>query len=160
MAGEKLCLWSSTFFSRNTSDWFCFLKIIIRVVFCSNIFTKYTYLKIYLKIVSHAWLKIAPLGKSICLLRQWRIQQLLTWFSHWIVLMTKMIFYPKKIKYYSESKIWRHFSPATIAGYPKLNCFFSAYPYFCITCYSDRRLTTINFKELFYLMPFFAFVLL
>ena len=71
--------------------------------------------------------------------------------------MTKMIFYKRKLKYYSERKIWRHFSPATMAGYPKLNGFFSAYRYFCITCCSNRRLATIGFKELLYLMPFFFF---
>ena len=39
-----------------------------------------------------------------------------------------------------------------MAGYPKLNGFFSAYRYF-ISCCSDRRLATIDFKELLYLMP-------
>ena len=71
--------------------------------------------------------------------------------------MTKMIFckIKNKMKYHSDSKIWRHFSPATMAGYPKLKCFFSAYRYFCITYCSNRRLTTIEFKELLHLMPDF-----
>ena len=47
-------------------------------------------------------------------------------------------------KYYSESKISGNFSPATMAGYPKLNGF----------C-SGRRLTTIDFKELFNAALFF-----
>ena len=86
-----------------------------------------------------------------------------TCFSPWTVLMTKMIFCKKKkkkkkLKYFSESKIWRHFSPATMAGYPKLDAFSSAYRYFCITCCSDSRLTTIDFKELLYLMPLFFYL--
>ena len=67
---------------------------------------------------------------------------------------------PKKLKYYRERKIWRHFSPAAMAGYPKLNGFFSVFRYFFITWCSDRRLITIEFKELLYLMPFFVFFLL
>ena len=40
----------------------------------------------------------------------------------------------KKLRHHSESKIWKHFSPATMAGYQKLNGFFCAFHYFCITC--------------------------
>ena len=108
------------FFSWNTSDFFCLLKVIIRVVLC---IISSQNLKTYMKIASHVWLEIAPLGKFICLLKQWRIQKLPTWFSQWIVVMTKIIFYQKKKKYYSESKIWRHCSLATMAGYMKLNGF-------------------------------------
>ena len=56
--------------------------------------------------------------------------------------------------------IWKHFSPATMGGYAKLNGFFSAYRYFRITRYSDRRLTTFDFKDLLYLMSFFLSFLL
>ena len=49
----------------------------------------------------------------------------------------------KKLSYHSDSKIQRHFFPATIAGYPKLNGFFCACRYFCIKCCSARSLTTI-----------------
>ena len=45
------------FFSRNTSDYFYSLKIIITVSFFSNIFTKPQ----NMKITSHVWLEIAPL---------------------------------------------------------------------------------------------------
>ena len=53
---------------------------------------------------------------------------------------------PGKAEYHSETEIWIHFSPITIAGYLKLNGFFCACRYFCTTCCSVRRLTTINLK--------------
>ena len=45
----------------------------------------------------------------------------------------------------------------TMAGYLKLNGFFCACCYFCITCCSARRLTTIDVKGLLYLMSFLFF---
>ena len=77
-----------------------------------------------------------------------------------IVLMTKMIFYKKinKLKYYSESKIWRQFSPGTMAGYPKTKWFLFCLSLFLYYMLLNRRLTTIDYKELLYLMPvFFTF---
>ena len=65
-----------------------------------------------------------------------------------------MMFYKKMLRYHSESKIRRHFSPATMAGYPKVNDFFCGSRYFCIKCCSVRRLTTIDVKGLLYLMRF------
>ena len=44
-----------------------------------------------------------------------------------------------------------------MAGYPKVNGFFSVCRYFRITCCSEGRVTTIDFKELLYLMPVFSF---
>ena len=76
-----------------------------------------------------------------------------------LVFTTKMIFKKKKVRHHSESKTWRHFSPATMAGYPKLNGFFCACRNFFITCCSARHLTTTDFKGLLYLMSslFFCF---
>ena len=71
-----------------------------------------------------------------------------------------MVFSKKKLTDHSESKIRRHFSLATMAGYPKLNGFICASHYFHIKFYSARRLTTIAFKRLLNLMCFLLFALI
>ena len=98
-----------------------------------------------------------PLGKFLCLLKQSRIQKLRTWlFSPLTVLMTKMIFYKKKKKNTTQKVRFGGISlQSPWLAYPKPNGVFSTYHYFCITYCSDRRLTTIDFKELVYLMPVF-----
>ena len=45
-----------------------------------------------------------------------------------------------------------------MTGYPKLNGFFCARGYFFIKCCSVRRLSTIDFKGLLYLVIFFALI--
>ena len=47
-----------------------------------------------------------------------------------------------------------------MAGYPKLNGFFCVCRYFCMKCCSARRLTTIDFKGLLFLMLFVFLLLL
>ena len=72
-----------------------------------------------------------------------------------------MISYKKKLRYHSESNISKHFCPATLADYPKVNDFFCACRCYCIKCCSARRPTTIDFKGLLYVMCFsFVFALI
>ena len=142
MAGKKLCLWRPIFiFCRwNTSVYLYLLRIIIRIVFFSNIFIKPENIN---EKSQPCMTRVCSPGKFLCLLKQWRILKLQTQLSSWIVFTTKMIFYKNKLRYHSDSKIQRHFFPATIAGYPKLNGFFCACRYFRIKCCSARSLTTI-----------------
>ena len=114
MAGNKLCLWAPTFlfFPWNTSDYLYLLKTIIRVIFFSNIFTESSKIK---ENIQPCTAGDCPLGKFICLLKLWRILKLQIQLSRWTVLTTKMIFYKKKLRYHSDTKISRYFSPATMA---------------------------------------------
>ena len=66
----------------------------------------------------HGWR--FPPGKTCLkqykiLIKQSKILKLQTHFSPRIVFTTKVIFYKKKLRYQSQSKIRRHFSAATVA---------------------------------------------
>ena len=109
---------------------------------------------------SQPWMvRDRPLRKFICVLTKWRIVTLKTQFSTWTAFMTMLMFYKKRLRCHSESKIQRYFSPATIAGLLKRNAFFCACCCFCIKCCSAIFLTTNDVKGLLYLMCllFFCF---
>ena len=111
-----------------------------------------------MKIASHAWLEIAPWKMSLSFKKMKNIK-----IVHQVFTInnftTKMIFYKKKnnLWCHSEGKIWRHFSPATMDGFPILNGFFCACRYFCIKYCSAKCRTTTDFNRLLYLMCFFIF---
>ena len=110
-----VCLWFPifSFFGWNTSGYMYFSKITISVVFVSNNFTELQNIN---ENIQPSIAGDCPLGRFLCILKQWTVWKLQIQFSWWIAFTTMMIFPRKMSRYHSESKIQRHFSPATMAG--------------------------------------------
>ena len=108
---------------------FVFTKDCYKVGFFGNIFTKPEFTN---ENSQPCMTGDYPLGKFVCLLKQWGISELQTHFSPWIFFMTKMIFYKKKLKIPLRESDSEAFLSSRYGWLTKLNGLFCACCYFCI----------------------------